>query len=149
MRYFSGRADSRPSFAGIRPLLAEMVRLLLKRWGRLARHEEDAMTPDETPPVSPERPRLSFDGPHLALGISIAIVGVALTLDRLQILEAARILRFWPVGLVLVGAGMVAQAVWPSADAPVGGGRRRGVFRPFFVFWIVLAVAFGLGRGVD
>ena len=66
------------------------------------------MTPDETPHVSPERPHLSFDAPHLAFGFTIAIIGVALTLDRLQILDAARILRFWPVGLILVG-----QAWWP------------------------------------
>ncbi len=107
------------------------------------------MTTDETPRPSPERARLSLDAPHLAIGICVTIIGVALTLDRLQILSAVRILRFWPVGLILVGAGMVAQAFLPAAEAPVGSGRRRGVFRPLVFFGIVLAVALGLGQQVD
>jgi hypothetical protein len=104
------------------------------------------MTTDETPRPSPERSRLSLDAPSLAIGLCVTIIGVALTLDRLQIISAAQILRFWPVGLILLGAAMVAQAFWSGGEAPAGGGHRRGVFRPFLFFWIMLAIVFGLGQ---
>lgn len=48
--------------------------------------------------------------PRTVVGISIALIGVALTLDRLGISEAARILRYWPVAIMLFGALMFVQA---------------------------------------
>jgi hypothetical protein len=47
--------------------------------------------------------------PQLAIGIFIMLVGVTLTLDRLSILDAARAVRFWPVGLIVVGVTILAR----------------------------------------
>lgn len=41
--------------------------------------------------------------PQLVLGVLIMAAGVLLMLDRLQIAEAARVLRFWPAALVAIG----------------------------------------------
>src|SRR6266481_1768730 len=108
-----------------------------------------AMTSDDTPRPTPEKAGPSLDASHLAIGICITVIGVALTLDRLQILSAERILRFWPVGLILIGAAMVVQAFLPGAEISTGSRRRGGLFRPFMFFWIMVAVMFGLGQGVD
>ncbi len=48
--------------------------------------------------------------PRTVVGLTIALVGVALTLDRLGIDQAGRLLRFWPVPLMLVGGLMFVQA---------------------------------------
>ena len=48
--------------------------------------------------------------PRTVLGIAIVLLGFALTLDRLGIAEANRLLRFWPVPLILMGALMIVQA---------------------------------------
>jgi Domain of unknown function (DUF5668)/Cell wall-active antibiotics response 4TMS YvqF len=82
--------------------------------------------------------------PHLALGIILVAIGVALTLDTLHVMDAERIFRFWPVGLILLGAGVIAQSFWPSSDLPPDGRRRRGSAVPFFVLvWVVVALAVG------
>jgi len=47
--------------------------------------------------------------PRLVLGLSIIFLGVALALDRLNIADAGRLLRFWPVGLMLIGGLMIVQ----------------------------------------
>ena len=81
---------------------------------------------------------------NLVLGICIMAVGIALTLDRLRILEAERILRFWPVGLILFGAGVVAQAVWPGGGQPGANGKRRAPVTPLFVL-VVIVFGFLIG----
>ena len=48
--------------------------------------------------------------PRTVLGVAIVLLGFALALDRLGIVEANHILRFWPVPLILIGALMVVQA---------------------------------------
>ena len=48
--------------------------------------------------------------PNLAYGICLVVVGTALVLDRLQLMEASQILRFWPLGLVLLGLTLVVQS---------------------------------------
>jgi hypothetical protein len=77
--------------------------------------------------------------PNLALGICITVIGIALTLDKLRILEAERILRFWPVGLILFGAGVVAQSFWPGAGQPGADGKRKASGTPLFVLVVIVA----------
>jgi predicted membrane protein len=47
--------------------------------------------------------------PRLVVGLAIALVGLTLVLDRLHLLDAGSVLRFWPVALMLVGGLMIAQ----------------------------------------
>ncbi len=54
--------------------------------------------------------------PTIVIGFCIIMVGVALTLDRLQIMDAYAILRFWPVAIILIGGGIILQALWPPTD---------------------------------
>ena len=68
--------------------------------------------------------------PRLIVGVGIALVGVALTLDRLLIVDAGRILRFWPVGLILLGAVMIVQGD--------GRDRTRGVIFAAIGTWLFL-----------
>jgi len=65
-------------------------------------------------------------------------------LDKLHILEAERILRFWPVGLVLLGAGVVAQSLWPGAEEPSADGKRRPSATPLLVL-VVIVTGFLIG----
>ena len=41
--------------------------------------------------------------PHVVVGVFIIAVGVLFTLDNLGLVDAGRYLRFWPVGLILIG----------------------------------------------
>jgi predicted membrane protein len=47
---------------------------------------------------------------NLAFGICLILLGTALILDRLQLVPASQLLRFWPVALVLFGAALVMQS---------------------------------------
>jgi hypothetical protein len=46
----------------------------------------------------------------LALGIFFTLAGLLLTLDNLDLFDAGRVLRYWPVLLVVVGALMFREA---------------------------------------
>ena len=48
--------------------------------------------------------------PNLAYGICLVLLGGTLILDRLQVIEASQILRFWPAALVLIGLTLVIQS---------------------------------------
>ena len=76
---------------------------------------------------------------NLAFGICLILLGTTLMLDRLQIVEAAQILRFWPVALVLLGAALVFQSFQrPDATA---GAQPRSAFDGGHVFvWVMVAV---------
>ena len=54
--------------------------------------------------------------PQLFIGLVVIIVGVLMTLDNLQVLDAERYLRFWPAGVIVLGL----VKVWNSRDG-VGG----------------------------
>jgi hypothetical protein len=71
--------------------------------------------------------------PRSVIGVCIALVGVSLTLDRLGLLDAGRILRFWPLSLVIVGGLMVSQ----STDTH---GRVRGAMVAGIGLWIFLNI---------
>ena len=47
--------------------------------------------------------------PQLVIGIFIMLIGIVLSLDRLNILDAGYSLRFWPAVLVVVGTWLVSQ----------------------------------------
>ena len=81
--------------------------------------------------------RMSY-ATNLALGICIMAIGIALTLDKLHVMEAERILRFWPVGLILFGAAVVVQSFWPGAQAGADGKRRASV-TPLFVLVVIVS----------
>lgn len=106
------------------------------------------MTTDGAPTPAPARAPLALDAPHLVIGICVTTIGVALTLDRLHILEASKILRFWPIGISLIGVAMVAQSIWPGADLS-GGRRPRHAFGSLFFFGIVLTLALLVGQRVE
>ena len=60
---------------------------------------------------------MSINPVRLASGACLLLLGVALLLDQLAIVPATASLRYWPVGLVMLGLGIVAQAVMrPSAE---------------------------------
>ena len=94
--------------------------------------------------------------PQLVLGAFIVALGVLLMLDRLDVLAmAARVLRFWPLGLVVLGATMLARRgdahgrFWGSAWILVGGWLQLnmlGLVRVGFwdLFWPVMMILFGL-----
>ncbi len=93
--------------------------------------------------------------PQLAIGGFIVAVGLAMTLDRLQLVDAARVLRFWPLALVILGATLLVQRrdgagrFWGSAWIVLGGWlllNSLGVVRVGFweLIWPLLLVLFGL-----
>ena len=59
--------------------------------------------------MTADEPRLRVTT-NLAFGICLILLGTALILDRLQLVPASQILRFWPVALVLFGAALVIQS---------------------------------------
>lgn len=65
-------------------------------------------------------------GPQLVVGLLIVIAGVLLTLDNLGVADARDYIRYWPVGLIAIGAAKL----WESRR---GCG---GVF-PGFMFVLV------------
>jgi predicted membrane protein len=65
--------------------------------------------------------------PKLVVGLFIIMLGVVFTLDNLGLVEGDRILRFWPVGLILLGAAVLANA--RAEPGYVAGG-----------FWLVLGI---------
>ena len=58
--------------------------------------------------------------PHLMFGLLIILVGIVFTLDNLDIADAHDYLRYWPAGLILIGAGKLWQ-VRQGYGSPVGG----------------------------
>src|SRR4051794_36455912 len=59
--------------------------------------------------LDPEHTPFVFT-PRTVLGLAVALLGVTLTLDRLGLVDAEKLLRFWPIALMLIGALMFAQA---------------------------------------
>lgn len=47
---------------------------------------------------------------QIAIGLCILLLGVLLVLDRLGIVGADQTLRYWPVGLIIIGASVMLQA---------------------------------------
>jgi hypothetical protein len=47
--------------------------------------------------------------PQLVLGSLMIVFGVLLTLDRMELIDAGRTLRFWPVALIALGSWLVFE----------------------------------------
>jgi hypothetical protein len=75
---------------------------------------------------------------NLAFGICLILLGTALMLDRLQLLDAAQILRYWPVALVLVGAALVIQS-FQRVDAN-SAVRPEPSYGGHIFVWVIVAV---------
>lgn len=94
--------------------------------------------------------------PQLVLGAFLMIVGALMTLDRLELLDAGRVLRFWP--LLFIGFGLTlltarrdaAGRFWGGAWLFVGSWlllNSLGVLRVGFweLFWPLLLILLGTG----
>jgi len=93
--------------------------------------------------------------PQLVLGVFLLLVGVMLTLDRLQILDADRGLRFWPLALIAVGGSLLTNRedpksrFWGTVWLGIGGWmllNSLGIVRVGFwdLFWPVLIIFLGV-----
>ena len=100
-----------------------------------------------------ERPPVRVSG-HLIFGLLIIVVGVLFTLDNLDIADAGRFFRYWPLGLIAVGIAKVFDAR-SNGTSPLGGVIFAGVGSwllldnlgyidvSFLQFWPVLLVVIG------
>lgn len=98
--------------------------------------------------------------PRNVLGISIALLGALLTLDRLGVMHAERVFRnYWPVPIIVMGALMIVQAVNPRER--VRGAIFTGIgvwlflstqgltrFRIWEFFWPALLILIGLSMAL-
>jgi hypothetical protein len=109
------------------------------------------------------RPRRSVEiTPHTFIGVSLAMLGVVLTLDNLGFVDAQDVLRFWPIVPILVGATYIVQG-HETRDWLLGAGwitvgtafllRNLEVFRfrlsdflPLLLVALGLKFMFGRGR---
>lgn len=77
-------------------------------------------------------------GPHLVSGLLLIVIGIALMLDRLGIMEAWHVFRFWPLAIVLYGAGYVVEATTGGSGVE-NHWRGRSGFRVFaFIFLVAV-----------
>ena len=88
------------------------------------------MTLPSLTPARQQRPRLTA---QVLVGFMIIVVGVLFTLDNLGFIEARDFIRFWPVGLVLVGLVKLWHA---SRD---GHGWFAGLFFVVIGVWMLAA----------
>ena len=108
----------------------------------------------ETPSPISETHRSSPITPRFICGLLLIFIGVVFTLDRMDILHAGDVLRFWPAVLILAGAGKV---MWPGSSTSrvtgmiligVGGWLVLEVLdlvdASFWDFWPLLLVAIGV-----
>jgi hypothetical protein len=70
-------------------------------------------------------------GADIVIGLGLILLGIVLVLERTGVVDARTLLQFWPLLLVLVGAGLVVQAIWGGQGGSAGG--LGGV-------WVVLLV---------
>ena len=83
----------------------------------------------------PDRPRLEAGirvTPQLFVGLIVILVGVLMTLDNLQLLDAERYFRFWPAGLIALGL----IKVWNSREG--FGGSFGGFMFVVIGTWLLL-----------
>lgn len=100
------------------------------------------------------------NSPRVIFGVGLMLVGILLLIDRSGLLDAVRLLRFWPLVLIAIGAQQLATRGWrPGTDAPVpwtalawiGIGalfllNTLGITRAsiFELFWPVVLIAVGV-----
>lgn len=73
---------------------------------------------------------------NLAFGICLILLGTTLVLDRLELVEAREVLRFWPVALVVIGMALVAQSFQrPSTTLSA---KRDDMGLGAVLFWVLI-----------
>jgi hypothetical protein len=82
---------------------------------------------------------------NLAFGICLILLGTVLILDRLQLVQAREVLRFWPVALVLVGVALVVQS-FQRPDTTTGA-KREELALGSVIFWVLISVFVWNGFG--
>ena len=70
--------------------------------------------------MDPQRQPRVLLTPHLMFGLMFIFLGVVFTLDRLNIGRAEEYLRYWPVGLIVLGLAKLWQ-VRGGQGNPIGG----------------------------
>ena len=75
---------------------------------------------------------------NLALGICLILLGTVLILDRLGIVPASQLLRYWPIGLVLFGVAMVIQS-FQRGDAAQPARPHDSVNLGHVIIWVIIA----------
>ncbi|HUI81528.1 MAG TPA: DUF5668 domain-containing protein [Bryobacteraceae bacterium] len=68
---------------------------------------------------SPDPQRNSRNTPGVVVSLLLVAAGVLLLLDHMGIVEAAYLFRFWPTGVILLGAVIAAQ---PDPSSRIWGG---------------------------
>jgi hypothetical protein len=78
---------------------------------------------------------------HIAVGLCILLLGLLLVLDRLGLVGAEHTLKYWPVGLIIIGASVMFQAFRgePTTKSAVPWGA---------IFWL-LVLGFALSHVFD
>jgi hypothetical protein len=76
--------------------------------------------------------------PQLIIGAFMILFGVLLTLDRMELVEAARTLRFWPVVLIVLGGWIVRERGT--------GGRSFPGYTMMAIGFLLLLNSLGLAR---
>lgn len=69
---------------------------------------------------------------HLAMGIFLTMLGLVLTLDRLELVDASRALRWWPLGFHVLGLTILLRR-------PNSRGRFWGIAWIVVGTWLLLA----------
>jgi hypothetical protein len=82
---------------------------------------------------------------NLAFGICLILLGTVLILDRLQLVQAREVLRFWPVALVLVGVALVVQS-FQRPDTTTGA-KREELGLGTAIFWVLFSMFVWNGFG--
>ena len=84
---------------------------------------------------------------NLAFGICLILLGTTLILDRLQIVPAPQLLRFWPIALVLFGAALVVQSFQRPAATTAARTEDLGVGHviAFVIFMVFVWNGFSIG----
>jgi predicted membrane protein len=75
---------------------------------------------------------------NLAFGICLILLGSVLILDRLGLVAASELLRFWPVALVLVGAALVIQS-FQRSDGTAAHTQQQAFNGGHVIAWIIVA----------
>jgi len=85
------------------------------------------------------------NAPNLALGICLVLAGVGLTLESAHVIQPGQIRQYWPLGLVVLGAGVVLGAFGPRSADPATGRSVSGGLGPtiaVLLAFFVLSQAF-------
>jgi hypothetical protein len=70
--------------------------------------------------------------PQLVLGVMVIVIGGLMTLDNLELIQAERFLRFWPVGLIALGL----VKLWHARQCR--GGSFSGILLTTVGTWMLL-----------